>query len=210
MNDFEVYSPFIASDKHIALAPPSIDIMYFSNRLLDKEKHPNTSLALQDISPFPAGAYTGALGTKNVEGYNISHVVVGHSERRKYFHETNQEIANKVREALSASITPIVCVSKDTLLAQANSIEEGDRKRVIVAFEPIDHIGTGIADTLEDILKVKTLVKEAFGSVPFIYGGSVDSHTSSELLKHPDIDGFLVGTASLNAREFIKLLQIIS
>ncbi len=169
----------------------------------------SVKLGVQDISPFPAGAYTGAVGVKNLENLKISHAIVGHSERRKYFHESNNDVANKVRESLLAGITPIVCVTKDLVSDQAHTIEDEYRNRVMVAFEPVENIGTGTTDTLEDILETKKLVVQAFGDVPYIYGGSVDENTDSKILKSSEIDGFLVGGASLSASKFVKLVQLI-
>ena len=209
MDEYEKHTKKIPSNVQIVLAPSLPDLMFFSNRYMDKKTHPQTFLGVQDISSFPAGAYTGAVCSRNLEGFHVSYAIIGHSERRRYFHETNGEVAGKIREALAASIIPVVCVTRDSILSQANAIETSDRKRVVVAFEPIDHIGTGIADTLEDILEARKLVKEAFGDVPYIYGGSIDTKTDTELLNHKDIDGFLVGNACLNAEAFAQLIQLI-
>ncbi|PWU22521.1 hypothetical protein C5B42_05910 [Candidatus Cerribacteria bacterium 'Amazon FNV 2010 28 9'] len=193
----------------IVLAPPLVNLMFFSNRLMGKKTHPHTSLGVQDISPFPAGSYTGAVGTRNLDGFDVRYAIIGHSERRKYFKETNIDIANKVQEALAAKITPIVCVTKDECAATANAIESSDRKKCVVAFEPIEHIGTGTADTLEDIVKTKEWVTTAFGNVPYIYGGSVSASTDTAILTHASIDGFLVGHACLDPHEFLSLLRQI-
>lgn len=195
-----------ASTHQIVVAPPSP----FLSLAADKFQGTKIKLAVQDISPFPAGAYTGAVGVKNLEGLKVSYAIVGHSERRRYFHENNNDVANKVRESFLGSLTPVVCVTKGTYKEQAKSIENEYRHKAIVAFEPVEHIGTGIADTLEDILETKDMVKTAFGDVRYIYGGSVDTHTDLEILTHADIDGFLVGGASLDADEFVKLVNLIS
>lgn len=209
LETFEKQAHTIPSTTKVVLAPPAVDLMFFANRLQDKKTYPTTTLGIQDISPFPAGAYTGAVSTRNLEGYGVTHAIIGHSERRTYFHETDVDIANKVRESLGAGITPIVCVSQETITSQANAIDNHDRTKVIVAFEPLDHIGTGIADSLDNILRAKELVQEAFGKVPYIYGGSVDLHTELKLLEHSDIDGFLVGSASLDPKTFLSLIHLV-
>ncbi len=167
-------------------------------------------LAIQDISPFPAGAYTGAVTARNLDGFGVQYAIVGHSERRRYFYETNQDVANKVTMCVEAGITPIVCVTRDEVEAQANSIADAERKKCIVVFEPVEHIGTGTTDTLEHILKIRARVRTAFGDVPFLYGGSVDTKSDTELLLHKGIDGFLVGSASLDAGEFSKLISVFN
>lgn len=209
LDDFEKGVAKVGAHIDIALAPPLPDLMFFSNRLCDKQMHPHTFLAVQDLSPFSAGSYTGAVGTRNLEGFDVKYAILGHSERRTYFHETAHDVANKVREALSASITPIVCVTKDECNPTANALEPRDRKRCIVAFEPIEHIGTGTTDTREDILKTKELVQAAFGPIPYIYGGSVSPSTEENILIDPAIDGFLVGHSSLDPHDFLSLLRQI-
>lgn len=193
------------SSNTIILAPAFNLLDSVSQKISDTKVY----LGSQDLSPFPAGAYTGAVGTKNLEDTNVKYTILGHSERRKYFHETNNDVANKAREALLAKITPIVCVTKDTVFEQANALEKEARSNAIVAFEPIEHIGTGTTDNLEDILETKKMVMEAFGNVPYIYGGSVDTHTDAKILKSPEIDGFLVGGASLDAAQFVSLVGMI-
>jgi triosephosphate isomerase (TIM) len=202
-DEFEKKS--LPQNVQVILAPPTVDLMFFANRFTNTEH----ALAVQDISPFPAGAYTGAISALNLEGFGVRYAIVGHSERRRYFHETIQDVANKAREALTAKIIPIVCVRKEDINGQANALDEDVRKKVIVAFEPVDHIGTGAADTLENILETKKMVKTAFGDVPYIYGGSVDATTDPALLKSSEIDGFLVGSASLSVERFYSLLQLV-
>jgi triosephosphate isomerase len=199
--------PALKSAESKIVIAPAFNLLTVTSNLI---KGTNLVLGTQDISPFPAGAYTGAVGVKNLEALGVTYAIVGHSERRRYFHETSNEIANKVREALAAGITPIVCVTKDTVSEQGNAIEPELRSKVVVAFEPIENIGTGVSDTLEDILATKEMVKQAFGEVPYIYGGSVDQKTETQILTHPEIDGFLVGGASLNAENFVSLVKLIS
>lgn len=207
---FEQYSAGFPPDViRVVLCPSSPSLMFVSNRLLDRQKHPSTYVGIQDISPYPAGAYTGAVSNRNVDGFHVHYAIVGHSERRSHFHETNSDVANKVREAITAQITPIVCVTASTVLSQANAIDAEYRNKVIVAFEPIEHIGTGETDTMDHILEVKKAVVSSFGAVHYLYGGSVDTHTDTNLLRHPEIDGFLVGSATLDASQFVELIQRI-
>ncbi len=177
--------------------------------LFEKLHSEHTFVGVQDISSYPAGAYTGAVSTYNLIDFNITYAIIGHSERRRYFHETSIEIAQKVRECLAAKITPIVCVTKDEINATANALSEEERTHCIVAFEPIEHIGTGESDTLEHILETKKWVQTAFGSVPYIYGGSVNPSTDSQILTSTDIDGFLVGSASLDPETFLSLVELV-
>lgn len=188
----------------VVLCPP-MPHLYTCTSLIQN----NVFLGVQDLSSYPAGSYTGAVSTHNLDGFGVKYAIVGHSERRSHFHETNADIANKVKECVAAGITPIVCVSKDEVNATANALDENDRKRCIVAFEPLEHIGTGEADTLEHILETKKWVHIAFGSVPYLYGGSVNVSTDTSILTSPEIDGFLVGGASLDAQGFLSLLSRI-
>ncbi len=166
----------------------------------------NLLLGVQNISPFPSGAYTGEVNVRNLETLHITYAIVGHSERRKYFHENDQEIANKVTMLLSASITPIVCVDGKNILSQANAISIEERKNCIVAFEPVEHIGTGEADSLEHVLEVVKEIRQAFHPLTkVLYGGSVDEKNAFDFLNHDEIDGLLVGGMSLNQDVFSNI-----
>ncbi|MFH2118690.1 MAG: triose-phosphate isomerase [Candidatus Paceibacterota bacterium] len=165
----------------------------------------NWQLAAQDLSPFPAGSYTGAISAINLKSLSVSYVLVGHSERRQYFKETSQEVATKAELALEAGITPIVCVSNLTLAEQASAFDVSLAKRCIIAYEPLEAIGTGNEASLGSVKEFKNKVKLLFGEVPFLYGGSVDELNVGEYLLVTD--GALVGTASLKAEQFINLLK---
>lgn len=186
----------------IVLCPPMPYLTTFFPLLQE-----NIKLGVQDISMYPSGSYTGAISSHNLEGLDVTYAIVGHSERRSHFHETSTDVANKVRECLSAHIVPIVCVTKDEINATANILDEHERKQCIVAFEPIEHIGTGESDTLTHILETKNWVRTAFGNVPYIYGGSVNPSTDLTILQSDQIDGFLVGSASLDPKKFRSLIE---
>jgi len=166
-------------------------------------------LGTQTLSPFPAGAYTGAVNVRNLEGLDVKYALIGHSERRKYFHESNQDIANAAMLAVENGITPVVCVYKDIIWSQANALEEKVRAQSLVLFETPENIGTGVMQSLDEVLENVREVRKAFGnSAKFIYGGSVGMHQSpAEFLDHQEIDGIVAGTASLDSQSFIKLLK---
>lgn len=161
-------------------------------------------LGVQDISPFPAGSYTGAVSGANLHGSPVKYAIVGHSERRHYFHETIQDVARKAEQALDVGITPIVCVDKQTLEPQAAALGEAASK-CIVAYEPTGAIGSGNNAPLAEIKEFHEHVKRLFDSVPFLYGGSVDELNINEYLLVTD--GVIVSTASLAAQQFVKVLK---
>lgn len=186
----------------IVIAPPYPFLFQLAELLAGL---PNVSVGVQDISPFPAGKYTGAISTRNLEGLPITHAIVGHSERRSYFHETNQEIANKVDMLIDTGITPIVCVDQPYIKTQAYVIDKKLKAQCVVAYEPLESIGTGLSQEVAKVLPIVDEIKVAFGNVPIIYGGSVDSENIDAYLLA--MDGVLVGGASLEVEEFTNLCK---
>lgn len=165
-------------------------------------------LAVQDLSPFPAGAYTGAISTENLKGYSVKYAIMGHSERRRYFHETHLDVANKVDQALAADITPIVCVDEAYIWPQANAISQEQLARCVVAYEPLEAIGSGQEQPATEVTPVVAQVKEAFGPVSVIYGGSV---VARNVRTYQGItQGVLVGSASLEVATFFDLLAQVA
>lgn len=162
-------------------------------------------VAVQDLSPFESGSYTGAVSTRNLQEYQVRYAIVGHSERRQYFHETHQDVAKKVDQALRADLTPIVCLDDEYLQAQAAAISAEQLSHCIVAYEPLESIGSGDPQPPEEVEPVVARVKQVFGPVPVLYGGSVTSSTILDYL--PFTDGALVGGASLEVDEFLALVQ---
>lgn len=187
----------------VVLAPAFPALMFLANRLLKPELK-GTYLGVQDLSPFPAGAYTGAVSTQNLEGLNVRYAIIGHSERRRYFHETNQAVANKVDLAVQAGITPVVCVDAEYVHTQAAAIGTELTKHCIVAYEPLEAIGTGHNQPVAEVEPVVKEISVAFGAVPVLYGGSVTAANISEYLRV--CQGALVGGASLKAADFTALL----
>lgn len=159
----------------------------------------------QDLSSFGVGAYTGEEPAELLNQL-ISLAILGHSERRKNFSETDEMIANKVNQALKNKITPLVCVQDEN-----TPVPEGCS---MAAYEPVWAIsttpGAGRADTPDDANKVASSFKQKYGAdLEVIYGGSVDSSNVKGFIEQENISGVLVGNASLDAREFVKICQAV-
>lgn len=180
------------------LSPKDSSHLSSSAKLLSKLK-----LATQDLSPFPAGSYTGAVSTHNLQGLGVEYALVGHSERRRYFHESHQDVTGKVEQALLANIKPIVCIDDPYLEEQAQALSRDHLSSCIVVYEPLEAIGSGRRADLGKVKKVRDRVREIYGQVPFLYGGSVDEFSVREYLL--ETDGVLVATASLKVESFVAL-----
>jgi len=187
-------------------------------------------IGAQNVSSNPDGAFTGEVSTSMLRGF-VSHVIVGHSERRALNGENSAAVAEKAIAAASAGIKPIVCVGEDLEVRKAGNAETYVAKQLeeslvgytdwdslIVAYEPVWAIGTGEAATsgqAQEMTRtcrevIRKLAPKAADSVRVLYGGSVNSGNVVELMAQPDIDGALVGGASLKADEFSKLVAAAS
>ncbi|PIR59350.1 MAG: hypothetical protein COU69_01150 [Candidatus Pacebacteria bacterium CG10_big_fil_rev_8_21_14_0_10_56_10] len=165
---------------------------------------PNVTTGIQDVSPFPMGSYTGAVAAASLAGLGVEYALVGHSERRRYFAESHQDVANKVAQCLEAELTPIVCVDDDYVTQQAAAIAPDHLEKLIVAYEALESIGTGVNQPVEVVQRMVTEIQNRFGPVPVIYGGSVDVDNADDYRQV--CSGVLVGGASLDPAEFSSLL----
>ncbi|MDA7547784.1 triose-phosphate isomerase [Acidimicrobiia bacterium] len=189
-------------------------------------------ISSQDVSAFIEGAYTGEVSALQLSKLNITHSIIGHSERRTVFNETDETINLKVHNAVNNNIIPIVCFGeseeqRDTneylsyILNQVNIAVKGLRKdkveEIIFAYEPIWAIGTGKVASVENAIEVISSVKQEISTKPFydeekirfIYGGSVSPTNASELLNTKIIDGALVGGASLDVDKFVQIIKSV-
>jgi triosephosphate isomerase (TIM) len=186
----------------------------------------------QDLSPHDSGAYTGDVSGLMLAKLDCFYVIVGHSERREHHGENDGVVASKVRAALRHGLVPILCVgeglaireagghlahSTEQLRAALKGLSAEQVRTVVVAYEPIWAIGTGRVATPTDAQEVCGALREALASkygtsiandVRILYGGSVKSSNVADLVAEPDIDGALVGGASLDAEEFAKLCAL--
>jgi len=157
-------------------------------------------LGAQDVSKFEEGQYTGEVSAKMLKDF-VSYVIVGHSERRKHFGETEEDVKLKVEQCLKYKLTPIVCVSN---LKQVS-------KKAVFAYEPLSAVGTGTPDTPENAQDFAQKIKAEVGQdVQVLYGGSVNSENVKSFVDQPDISGVLVGEASLDAKEFGKIIKALN
>lgn len=183
----------------------------------------------QNVCKFENGAYTGEVSASMLKSLGVDYCIVGHSERRRYFCETNQDIAQKIDRLLFEDITPIICLGESLQEREANKyfdvikqqIEEGifhlsadEMKKCIIAYEPVWAIGTGKTASKEQAQEVhafiRGLIEKKYGDevseeVSILYGGSCNAKNAAELFQMPDIDGGLIGGASLKAKDFIQI-----
>ena len=211
----------------IVVCPPFTSLVTASNLL----KGSPIKLGAQDMSEHDEGAYTGEVSWKMLKSAGCEYVIVGHSERRQYFAESNQLINLKAKKALAAGLRPIICVGEtlserekgitdQVVTTQVTGVLQGlsasDMDRVVIAYEPVWAIGTGRNATphqAEEVHKlIRELLKQQFGqsvseNVLILYGGSVKPDNAADLLVQDDIDGALVGGACLKADSFVEIIR---
>lgn len=212
------------SKAEIIVCVPYIDLFY---TLLEAQQT-NIHVGAQNVFYEDKGAYTGEVSAAMLKSINTEYVIIGHSERRRYFNETDEIVNKKARKALENGLKPIICVG-ETLeeKEQGKAIEVitnqvakalkdltiKDLSNTIIAYEPIWAIGTGKTATKEDaessIKSIREKIKSIFNTddVSILYGGSVKPENAKELFSMPNIDGALVGGASLKADSFAGIVN---
>jgi len=163
----------------------------------------------QDVSPFPPGSYTGAISARELKDLGVTYAIVGHSERRRYFHETSVDVASKVKELVEVGITPILCLEDKDINSQFASLATEHYASCIYCFEPGDGLGGTTTASLDDIRHIKQAIKEYAPTARFMYGGSVTPDNVESLLPLK-LDGLLVATASLDPNSFISIIEKVS
>lgn len=190
----------------IVLCPSSI---YLSNFELE-----NVFLGSQNVSPFNDGAYTGEVSARQLKSLNVKYCLVGHSERRVYFKENNKIMKNKIEQLLENEIIPIYCVGELEKNSDNNELDEElkileeirNNEKIIIAYEPLWAIGTGIQPNINELEKIIKLIKEKFPNNKVLYGGSVNEDSIVNL-KSEVIDGYLLGGVSLHPDRISMLLS---
>ena len=217
------------STVEVVVCPPFTDLRSVQT-LVDADKL-EIGYGAQDVSAHEKGAYTGEISATMLAKLGVSYVVVGHSERRQYHGEDDALVGAKAQAALAADLTPIVCVGEGLEVRQAgeqvaytlaqldgaySGISAEDAARTVVAYEPVWAIGTGEVATPEDAQEVCAAIRarlselysaEVAGAVRVLYGGSMKANNCASLMAQDDIDGGLVGGASLQAEEFASIAR---
>ena len=220
--------PLVKDTKNeVILCVPYTDLFY----ALLTAQNTNIKIGAQNMHFAEKGAYTGEVSAKMLKSINVEYVIIGHSERRQYFNETDETVNKKIKSAFENGLKPIVCVgetleeresgktesiiTKQTELA-LDGLTNEQVENTIIAYEPIWAIGTGKTATSEDannsIKAIRNKIEELYGKevaekVIIQYGGSVKSKNAKELFSMSDIDGGLVGGASLDPEEFSKIVN---
>ena len=215
------------TENEVILCVPYIDLFY----ALLTAQNTNIKIGAQNVHFEEKGAYTGEVSAKMLKSINVEYVIIGHSERRQYFAETDETVNKKIKAVFANDLKPIVCVgetleqreegkTEEIITTQTKLALEGLTKEqvinTIIAYEPIWAIGTGKTATSEDannsIKAIRNKIAEIYGQevamqVIIQYGGSAKSSNAKELFEMSDIDGGLVGGASLKAEEFSKIVN---
>ena len=210
----------------IALCVPAVDILTAVRAM----RETRVAIGAENCNANPSGAYTGEISTSMLVDAGCKYVIIGHSERRA-MGETDTEVNAKVLAALNSGLVPIVCVgeslqqrdlgvTKEWISLQVKSalagVSEDVVRKLVIAYEPIWAIGTGRTATpeqAEDVCEhIRTVVRKLFGAknaraVSILYGGSMNDKNAYELLAQPDIDGGLIGGASLDPEKFLKIIE---
>ena len=228
MEFIEGIAPLIKDTNHeVILCVPYIDLFYS----LLTVQGTNIKIGAQNMHYEESGAYTGEISAEMLKSINVEYVIIGHSERRQYYNETDESVSLKVKKALEVGLKPIMCVG-ETLEQRENNetekviteqvklglskLKKNQVQNVIIAYEPIWAIGTGKTATAEDannsIKAIRNEIAKEYGkevaeNVIIQYGGSVKSTNAKELFEMSDIDGALVGGASLKVEEFAKIVE---
>lgn len=192
----------------IIVAPPVMLLPQLADYLITQSVQ-GVSLAVQDISPFPPGSYTGSVAADMLKGI-ADFAIIGHSERRRYFHETSQDATNKVSEAADAGITPIICVEKAYAMSQLTSLLDIDCDRLIIAYSPVDALSYRAPEPVDMVSESIEYINQIFPNQPIVYGGAISADNSRHYVEVKKLSGLFVGSASLDPRSFHKIYQAIS
>ena len=217
----------IPANVDVLVCPPTISLTTASKEL----EGTDIDLGAQNVHSEDNGAYTGEVSTKMLNEINCDYVILGHSERRQYFGETDTIVNAKVLKALSDKLCPVICVGESLKQRKAGEqqlivrkqieaalvgVDASDAENLVIAYEPIWAIGTGETATPDQAQDMHNMIRsvlsdlfdDAANHIQILYGGSMKPHNAEELLSQPDVDGGLIGGASLKADSFTDIIEI--
>ena len=230
LNDILSYGISLAPDHKVIFSVPFPYLIMAKSGVAPE---PGYSISAQNCSDKPGGAYTGEVSANMLQSIGIQYCIVGHSERREYFGESNKMLAAKVDLCLEHTITPIFCCGEALSIRDQNGqnafvqqqlqeslfhLSDDDIRKVVIAYEPIWAIGTGktasTAQAQEMHRHIRSVLEGKYGAdtandISILYGGSVKAANAGEIFAAPDVDGGLVGGASLQADEFLKIIKAL-
>jgi len=218
----------LTTDRIAVFAVPFPYLHLAQQKLQDKQ---NVFVAAQNCSNKRSGAYTGEVSVEMLQSLGVPYCIIGHSERREYFNETNQQLAEKTDLLLEHDIIPIFCCGEPLQIRESNTqnayvakqLEESlyhltpeQVQKIVIAYEPIWAIGTGKTATKEQAQEIHAFIREQLANkygqdvadnISILYGGSVKANNAKDIFAEPDVDGGLVGGASLIADEFAVIIE---
>ena len=223
---FESFRPLVEHSEHceIVICPSFLDLV----TAVTATRGTKIQIGAQNLYWAKEGAFTGEVSGPMIRASGCSHVIVGHSERRQYFGETNESVLKKTVAAIDAGLTPIVCVGErkkkdaEAVLTEQfryaiGALSAGQFARIVIAYEPVWAIGAGETATPETAADAHRLIRaqakrsfgaEAANNIRILYGGSVKPDNAKSLMAQPEIDGFLVGGASLDPVSFASIVNL--
>lgn len=214
------------NDVTVVLNPPFVHIQSVKKLIGDTAQ---LYVGGQNCSDKDSGAYTGEISAKMLASFGANYVIIGHSERREYFNEGNEELTGKVKQALASHLTPIFCCGEPLDIREAGDHEDyvkkqlteslfglGEREfeKLVIAYEPIWAIGTGKTASSDQAQEMHAAIRAHIASkygtiadnIPILYGGSCKPDNAQEIFSKPDVDGGLIGGASLKSRDFVDII----
>lgn len=224
----EILEKIENNDTNIIISPPFI---YLEDTVNDCLRIDNVFIAAQNCSSYDNGAYTGEVSAKMLSTIGVDYVILGHSERRQYFNESNEVLNDKLTQAISNNLKIIFCCGEDleqrenneyfdVIKDQLNStiflLSKENFRNIVIAYEPIWAIGTGktaSSDQAQEMhVYIRSLIKDKYGDkvsneTTILYGGSCKPSNSLEIFSQNDIDGGLIGGASLNSTDFVSIIE---
>ena len=213
----------------IIFCPPFTSLFHMNEILLDLDIY----LGAQNVYFESEGAFTGEVSINMLKSCGVQYVIIGHSERRHIFNESNNDINKKLHAVIEQNIFPIFCIGEKLEDRESNNtrtilmrqlkngllgINENMMNKVVLAYEPVWAIGTGINAVPSQVEESHAMIREillelypsnSFNNIPILYGGSVKSDNSKELIKTKGVDGFLIGGASLHLEMFSSIIEIV-